>query len=59
MERDVMVGETHRERIQNWLQVAGAEKRSRRVRAMRFAYVVAEAAHGRRKPLRMALTLRR
>lgn len=58
MEREVMVGETHRERIQNWLRLAGAEKSSRRVQAMQFAYIVAEAARGRREPLRMALTRR-
>jgi FkbM family methyltransferase len=59
MERDVMVGDTHRERIQNWLRVAGAERRSPRVQAMQFAYIVMEAARGRREPLRTALASRR
>ena len=59
MERDVMVGDTHRERIQNWLRVAGAERRSPRVRALQVAYIVTEAVHGRREPLRMALVPRR
>ena len=58
MERDVMVGETHRERIQNWLRLAGAEKRSRRVQAMQFSYIVIEAVRGRREPLRRALIRR-
>jgi FkbM family methyltransferase len=55
MERDVMVGDTHRARVQNWLRVAGAERRSPRVQALQVAYVVAEAVHGRREPLRTAL----
>jgi hypothetical protein len=59
MERDVMVGDTHRERIQNWLRVAGAERRSPRVQAMQFAYIVTEAARGRREPLRTVLASRR
>jgi FkbM family methyltransferase len=59
MERDVMVGDTHRERIQNWLRVAGAERHSRRVQALQIAYIVAEAARGRREPLRTALASRR
>ena len=59
MERDVMVGDTHRERVQNWLRVAGAERRSRRVQALQVAYIVAEAVRGRREPLRMALASRR
>jgi len=59
MERDVMVGDTHRERVQNWLRVAGAERRSPRVQALQVAYVVTEAVHGRREPLRMALVSRR
>jgi FkbM family methyltransferase len=59
MEEDVMVGETHRDRIQNWLRVAGAEERSRRTRIRQLAYVVSEAVRGRREPLRAALSLRR
>jgi FkbM family methyltransferase len=59
MERDVMVGDTHRERVQNWLRVAGAERRSRRVQALQAAYLVTEAARGRREPLRTALAMRR
>jgi len=55
MERDVMIGDTHRERVQNWLRVAGAERRSPRVQALQVAYIVAEAARGRREPLRTAL----
>jgi FkbM family methyltransferase len=55
MERDVMVGDTHRARVQNWLRVAGGERRSPRVQALQVAYVVAEAVHGRREPLRTAL----
>jgi FkbM family methyltransferase len=55
MEDEVMVGATHRERIQNWLSVAGAERRTAATRARQLAFVVAEAAHGRRQPLRAAL----
>jgi hypothetical protein len=58
MERDVMVGATHRERVQNWLRVAGAERRSHRVRALQAAYLVTEAARGRGEPLRTALASR-
>jgi hypothetical protein len=54
-ERDVMVGDTHRARVQNWLRVAGAERRSPRLQALQVAYVVAEAVHGRREALRTAL----
>jgi FkbM family methyltransferase len=54
-EQDVMVGATHRDRIQNWLRVAGAEERSARTHVRQTAYVVAEAAHGRRAPVRAAL----
>ena len=56
MEDEVMVGATHRERIQNWLRVAGAEEPGTRVRQL--AYVVSEAARGRRGPLRAALSAR-
>jgi FkbM family methyltransferase len=59
MERDVMIGDTHRERIQNWLRVAGAERRSPRAQALQVAYIVAEAARGRREPLRTAVASRR
>ncbi len=55
LEEDVMVGATHRERIQNWLGVAAAEKRSWSARARQLVYVILEAAHGRREPLRAAL----
>jgi FkbM family methyltransferase len=58
MEEDVMVGPTHRARIQNWLRIAGAEKRSRRTPVRQLAYVVAEAFRGRREPLRAAVMLR-
>jgi FkbM family methyltransferase len=53
-ERDVMVGDTHRERIQNWLRVAGAEESAPLAQS---AFVVAEAFRGRREPLRRALRL--
>jgi hypothetical protein len=56
MEEDVMVGATHRDRIQNWLRLAGAEERGRRGRQL--AFVVSEAIRGRREPLRTALTPR-
>ena len=55
MEDEVMVGATHRERIQNWLRVAGAEERSPSGRVRQLAYVVSEAAHGRRGPLKETL----
>lgn len=58
MEEDVMVGPTHRARIQNWLRVAGAEQWSWRARARQLAYVLLEAVRGRRSPLRDALTRR-
>jgi FkbM family methyltransferase len=54
LEEDVMLGATHRERIQHWLQVAGAEEP--RTRARQLAFVVSEAVRGRREPLRAALT---
>jgi hypothetical protein len=56
MEDEVMVGRTHRERIQNWLRVAGADEGGRRLRQLVF--VVSEALRGRRAPLRAALTQR-
>jgi FkbM family methyltransferase len=58
LEEDVMVGDTHRARIQNWLRVAGAETRSRRTRSRQLAYVITEAARGRREPLRASLPQR-
>jgi hypothetical protein len=58
MEEDVMVGDTHRARIQNWLGVAGAERRSYRTRIRQLAYVLTEALRGRRGPLRAVLPLR-
>jgi FkbM family methyltransferase len=57
MEDEVMVGATHRERIQNWLRIAGAEEHAWRPRAKQAAYVIAEAARGHREPLRAALSL--
>jgi hypothetical protein len=56
MEEDVMIGETHRRRIQNWLRSAGAEQRSPWLAVRQAAYVVREALAGRREPLRAALT---
>lgn len=58
MEEDVMIGETHRARIQNWLRTAGAEDRSAATRVRQTLYVVTEAARRRRQPLREALSLR-
>jgi FkbM family methyltransferase len=58
MEEDVMVGPTHRARIQNWLRLAGAEDRSWPARHRQLAFLLAEAARGRRSPLRDALTRR-
>ena len=58
MEEEVMVGPTHRERIQHWLRIAGAEERSRGTRIRQLAYVVAEALRGRREPLRTGLSVR-
>jgi len=58
MEEDVMVGETHRARIQNWLRVAGAETTSAGMRGRQLAYVITEAVRGRREPLRAALPQR-
>ena len=58
MEEDVMVGPTHRARIQNWLRLAGAEDRSWPARLRQLAFLATEAARGRRSPLRGALTRR-
>ena len=55
MEDEVMVGTTHRARIQHWLGVAGAEERTLRARARQAAYVVRAALRGHREPLREAL----
>jgi FkbM family methyltransferase len=55
LEEDVMVGPTHRDRIQNWLRVAGAEDQSQRARVRQLAYVVTEAFRGRREALHTAL----
>jgi FkbM family methyltransferase len=52
---DVMVGRTHRDRIQHWLRAAGAEEHAPVVRARQLGYVVQEAARGHREPLRRAL----
>jgi len=57
MEEDVMIGATHRARIQNWLRTAGAEDTSAGVRVRQIAYVVEEAVRGRRQPLRAALSM--
>jgi FkbM family methyltransferase len=59
MEEEVMVGVTHRARIQNWLRLAGAEAGSPVSRVRQLAYVLTEAARGRRGPLREALATRR
>jgi FkbM family methyltransferase len=56
MEEEVMIGETHRLRIQNWLRSVGAEEHSPWVRARQAGYVVREAFEGRREPLRTALS---
>jgi FkbM family methyltransferase len=58
MEEDVMVGDTHRARIQNWLRVAGAETSSVGVHGRQLAYLITEAVHGRREALRAVLPLR-
>jgi FkbM family methyltransferase len=55
LEEQVMVGATHRERIQNWLRVADAEERSPRAGVRQLAYLISEARHGHREPLRAAL----
>lgn len=55
MQDAVMVGKTHRDRIQNWLRVAGAEENSHEIRLRQLAYVVTEALCGRRAPLRSTL----
>ena len=56
MEEEVMVGPTHRARIQNWLRLAGAERTSWRSRVRQLLFLLSEAARGRRSPLRDALT---
>jgi len=55
MEEDVMIGATHRARIQNWLRLAGAETHAP---VRQLAYVTSEAFHGRREPLRATLGVR-
>jgi len=55
MEEDVMVGPTHRARIQNWLRLAGAEQTTLPARVRQLLYLLSEAARGRRSPLRDAL----
>ena len=55
MAEDAMIGATHRERIQHWLRVAGAERSTTRARGRQLVYVVSEAVRGRRQPLRAAL----
>ncbi len=56
MEDEVMIGASHRARIQHWLATAGAEEPSRAARIRQSWFVVSEALHGRREPLRTALT---
>ena len=56
MEDEVMVGATHRARIQHWLGVAGAEEQTLTARARQAMYVVTAALRGHREPLRQALT---
>jgi FkbM family methyltransferase len=58
MEDEVMIGATHRERIQNWLRIAGAETPSPTARLRQLGFVVREAVRGRREPLRAALSAR-
>jgi FkbM family methyltransferase len=58
MEDEVMVGSTHRARIQHWLHVAGAEERSASIAVRQLAYALSEALRGRREPLRSSLTPR-
>jgi FkbM family methyltransferase len=58
LEEEVMVGKTHRDRIQNWLRVAGAEKPSLEARLSQLVFMVSEALRGRREPLKTALRLR-
>ncbi|MFL5950847.1 MAG: FkbM family methyltransferase [Gaiellaceae bacterium] len=55
LEEDVMIGDSHRQRVQHWLRGAGAEDRSFGTRLRQGAYVVAEALRGHREPLRTAL----
>jgi len=52
LEEDVMIGATHRARIQHWLCVAGAE---RPAPLRQVVYLVSEALRGRREPLGAAL----
>jgi FkbM family methyltransferase len=56
LEDEVMVGATHRARIQYWLRGAGAEERTLGARARQAAYVVRAARHGHREPLRAAFS---
>lgn len=56
LEEDVMIGETHRLRIQNWLRSVDAEEHSPTLAVRQAAYVVREALQGRREPLRTVLT---
>jgi FkbM family methyltransferase len=58
MEEEVMVGPTHRARIQNWLRLAGAERTTLPARLRQLLYLLSEAAQGRRSPLRDALSRR-
>jgi FkbM family methyltransferase len=55
MEDEAMVGGTHRERIQHWLRLAGAEERSAVTRLRQLGWTFAEAFRGRREPLRALL----
>lgn len=57
MEDEVMIGVTHRDRIQHWLRRVGAEERSPMSGVRQAVYVVREALRGHREPLRAALGL--
>jgi FkbM family methyltransferase len=55
LEEDVMIGGTHRLRIQNWLRSVDAEEHSPWLTVRQAGYVVREAFEGRREPLRTVL----
>lgn len=52
---EVMIGATHRDRIQHWLKGAGAEEASLGPRLRQVVYVAGEAARGHGEPLRGSL----
>jgi FkbM family methyltransferase len=58
MQEEVMIGNTHRERIEHWLRVSGAEEPSLGAGVRQLAYLVSEAAHGRGGALRAAISRR-